>query len=208
MRKPPSGAGPHGQDAGAGIPDTGNPDARSEDGARLEAAALDYLARFAAPAAQLRRVLLRRLRRWTPKGSEFDPGEAEAMIAATIARLEEQGLLDDAKFAEAKAAGLRRRGNSLRAVRARLRQKGVAASIVEDAIAASHEEGGDFDLHAAASLLRRRRLGCYRPAGSRETFLRKDLAALARAGFSEPVARKVLSCADPAALETLIREAG
>jgi len=185
---------------------------KDSDSARLEAAALDYLARFAASTEQLRRVLLRKLRRWAllnpPADPEAgtDPAKAAAMTDAVIAKLERAGLLDDAKFAELKAGSLLRRGNSGRAIRFHLAQKGVAPAIVADTIAALQAETPDLELTGAAALLRRRRLGCYRPTETREAYFRKDLASLARAGFRESVARRVLACADALELEEILTE--
>jgi len=45
---------------------------------------------------------------------------------------------------------------------------------------------------AALALIRRRRLGPYRDSATRADFRAKDLAALARAGFSYDLARRVI----------------
>src|SRR5260370_81052 len=58
---------------------------------------------------------------------------------------------------------------------------------------------------AACVLARGRRLGPYGAAGTRREFRQKDLAALARAGFSLDVARRVLAARDPDALDRLMR---
>ena len=51
------------------------------------------------------------------------------------------------------------------------------------------------ELDAATRYIRRRRLGHYRTKGKAEDFYEKDLAALARAGFSYDVAKKALKVA-------------
>ena len=48
-----------------------------------------------------------------------------------------------------------------------------------------------FARQAAHALARRRKLGPYRP-GERSAYREKDLAALARAGFSFGIAREVI----------------
>ena len=50
---------------------------------------------------------------------------------------------------------------------------------------------------AAAALARRRRLGPFRRPGEREERRDKDLAALARVGFSYAVARRVIEAPSP-----------
>jgi regulatory protein len=170
----------------------------------LERAALHYLERFAASSEQLRRVLLRRVKRAAMLGAE-NTDRAYARIDALVARYASAGLLDDRRFAESQAGSLQRRGASQRRIRQRLAAKGVAAEFADAALAdlAEHSETGE--LAAAAALVRRRRLGPYRDPNVRAEHRRKDLAALARAGFSLSTARHVLAAATPEALDALVR---
>jgi len=175
----------------------------------LERSALHYLERFAASSGQLRRVLLRRIKRAEMLGIE--PAQADAArrhVETLVARLLASGILDDRRFAEAQAQSLRRRGTSRRRIRQRLAAKGVGRGFVEDALETIEPEGETSELAAACVLVRRRRLGPYRAAGTRRDFRQKDLAALARAGFSLDVARQVLGARDPDALERLMRGLG
>lgn len=172
----------------------------------LERSALHYLERFAASSGQLRRVLLRRIKRAEMLGVE--PSQADAArrgVETLIARLLASGILDDRRFAEAQVQTLQRRGTSRRHIRQRLASKGVGREFVEDALETIEPDGETSELAAAGALVRRRRLGPYRAAGARGEFRRKDLAALARAGFSLDVARRVLAAPDPEALERLLR---
>ena len=173
----------------------------------LEKSALFYLERYAASSGQLRRVLLRRVKRAEMLGVEAAEAEAaREHIEALIARFLASGLLDDRRFAEAQAQSLQRRGTSRRRIRERLAAKGVERDFVDDALGAMEPEGETSEIAAACVLARRRRLGPYRPAGARKEFRQKDLATLARAGFSLDIARKVLAARDPAALERLMRD--
>ena len=104
-------------------------------------------------------------------------------------------------------------------IAARLREKGVAVATIERALETLGESSGDVELAAAVNLARRRRLGPYRPethakgrakadrsnrkpvASERE----KALAALARAGFSYDVARRVI---DADSIDELEQAAG
>lgn len=173
-------------------------------GSALEQAALFYLERYAASSGQLRRVLLRRVKRAEMLGAAADEiGAARDRIEALITRLLASGILDDRRFAESQAQSLQRRGTSRRHIRQRLAAKGIARDFVEDALEAMEPEGETGELAAACMLARRRRLGPYRAPGKRGEFREKDLAALARAGFSLDVARRVLAARDPEALERL-----
>ena len=165
----------------------------------LERWALGYLGRYASSAENLRRVLMRRVRRHSPEAVP----PARPLIEAIVIRYRESGLLDDAAYAAGRTASLHRRGDSLIAIRARLRAKGVAGEVVASAVGALQELGSDPDLAAACAFARRRRLGPFRrTAGDRA----RELAALARAGFSRRVAEAVLACADEAAVAALARD--
>ena len=176
------------------------------DDSALERSALHYLERFAASSGQLRRVLLRRIRRAEMLGiDQADADGARRHMEALIARLLASGVLDDRRFAEAQAQSLQRRGTSRRRIRQHLAAKGLGRDSVENALDTIEPEGETSELAAACVLARRRRLGPYRAAATRRDFRQKDLAALARAGFSLDVARRVLAARDPEAIERLMR---
>ena len=111
-------------------------------------------------------------------------------------------MLDDAAYAAARVQSLHRRGESVRAMRARLAAKGVSAADVADALAVLRAAAPDPDLAAACAFARRRRLGPFRRAPADHA---RELGAFARAGFSRRVAEAVLACPDIAAVEALAR---
>jgi regulatory protein len=164
----------------------------------LERWALHYLGRYASSAENLRRVLMRRVRRRAP---ETVPA-ALALIDSLVARYRETGLLDDAAYASARVQSLHRRGESMRAMRARLAAKGVPAADVADAVSGLRAAASDPDLSAACAFARRRRLGPFRRAAVDHA---RELGSFARAGFSRRVAEAVLACADVGAVEALAR---
>ena len=170
----------------------------------LENAALHYLERFSSSSANLRRVLLRKVAR-SARAHGTDPAEGAGLVEAIIARYLQSGLLDDAAYAAQKAASLRRRGTSRYGIRGKLAVKGVDAELIDATLERLDDEEGSGDLAAACALVRRRRLGPYRPPRAQAEHRRKDLAALARAGFSLDVARRVLAAPDIAAVEALAR---
>jgi regulatory protein len=160
----------------------------------LENVALWYLARFQATARSLERVLERRVLA-SARHHGTDAAEGRALIADLIGRYRRSGLLDDAAFAQARALTLHQRGISLRAIKARLTEKGVAEPEIDAAlrtIAENADADTPPDLEAARRTARRRRLGPWRRVDLREVRREKDLAALARAGFSYSVAKTVI----------------
>lgn len=170
----------------------------------LGAAALAYLARYAASEATVRRVLTARIQRALRDHPDFAADETRQQtlreaIDAIILRYRGIGFLNDVVFAETKAGSLRRRGQSRRMIAQTLAQQGIDRSTIEQAMTVADDErsGEEADLEAARLLARRRRLGPYRTtdlpdAVARFKADRRDAGVLARAGFSGGVIRKVL----------------
>lgn len=172
---------------------------------RMEKAAYDYLARYLASAETLRRVLARRVRRAAITAS-VDREAAEKVIAQIVAKFQANGLIDDQRFADARAASLARRGDSPRAIQAKLAQKGVDAKTARCALARlAADSEGDLELTSAMRLAERRRLGPFR-ARDRADYRDRDLAALARAGHSVAVARTVIDAAHAEELRVLVAQ--
>ncbi len=164
--------------------------------ASLHEAALSYLARYAATEAGLRSVLERRVDRWaraTPDDRDSVAGRVESLkqeARQIAARLVASGLVNDAAFAQFRAAGLLRSGRSRRAVTARLAAKGVSGDLARAAL----PEDPDAELDAALVLARKRRIGPFRRGEAPDLAgKRRELAMLARAGFPQPVAAKALA---------------
>ena len=161
----------------------------------LENAALHYLSRFATSAENLKRVMMRKVDR-SAHYHGTDAEEGRAHVEGLIGRYLNSGLLDDAAYARSRAESLHRRGNSARMIRGKLRQKGVADEDIENALEArgkdGGEDGGDAELQAAVNFARRRRLGPFAAKPPDGEQREKQLAALARAGFSYDIARRVV----------------
>jgi regulatory protein len=161
--------------------------------ADLKDAALDYLARYAASTGRLRQVLTRRIRR-SAKANELDPEPLLAELERVIATLTRTGLLNDATFAEGRARSLNRRGGSRRQIAAKLAAAGVAQATTAEALAGLEAELPDAEFAAAIAYAKRRRLGAYRtPRDETPDRRRKDLMAMARAGFALDLARRALA---------------
>lgn len=163
--------------------DKPRPIPKAPSAAYLERAALYYLERFAASSAHLETVLKRKiLRRCKLRG---EPAEAfYALIPPLIARYQACGLLDDARYTQAKVASLRRKGASSRMISAKMAQKGIKREITEQHI----ELDETSELDAARNLARRKKLG-KKPDPEQKI---RDLATLARAGFSYAIAKQAL----------------
>jgi regulatory protein len=168
----------------------------------LDQWAVAYLARYSSSAENLRRVLVRRLRRRSQGGTDV-ANRAMPLIDVLLEAYRRAGLLDDAAYAAQRVASLNLRGESLARIRARLAANGVDNAIATQALSELREERADPDLVAACAFARRRRLGPYRREAAD---LARELAAFDRAGFSRRVASQVLACDDINAAEALARD--
>ena len=169
--------------------------------AYLERAALHYLERYSASVAMLRGTLARRVQNRCRLRGE-DPAAFADLVEATVARAVSAGLVDDSRFAQARIASLRRRGASARAVSAKLAAKGVSRDLVADALSRERDavEAGEepaAEETAAVAYAKRRRLGPWRRADQRTLHRDRDLAAMARAGFSFSLAIGIVDAQGP-----------
>ena len=167
---------------------------------RLANVALHYLSRYAASEKSLRKVLENRIRLAKQKDVPFRDDEAlqkslHIAIETIIDKHKKTGVINDANFAETKAHSLRRAGKSRRVIEQKLGLKGVSKALIDKALSETDENESspaDADLKAAHRLAKRRRLGPHREGGTDEARHKKDMVAMARAGFSFDIIRKVL----------------
>ncbi len=174
------------------------------DESKLYEAALNHLARYAATEMSMGQVLSRKIDRWRRlyAGEDADPEDvavavrrAKAAIPGVIAKLKAANVLNDAAFAASRGKRLTREGKSRRFALAHLAAKGVSPAAARAAVADDPER----ELAAACAYLRRKRAG---PFGEAPEL--KVLAAMARLGFTQEVARRALRL-EPDEAEALIK---
>jgi len=143
---------------------------------RLENIALYYLSKYDSSAENLKAVLKRRVEKARLKGADVPENASEAIeeITAKMVRL---GYIDDSRFKENLLRRLGQAGKS----RAQIMQKMIKAGVRDDEALADYDED-----EAAAVFVKKKRLGI-----NPENYM-KDLAKLARAGFSKNAAKKAL----------------
>lgn len=163
----------------------------------LHNAGLYYLQRFSASKAHFKSVLMRKVKRSCAAHPDQDPEACRAMVDALAERFEDSGLLNDTLYARALADSLRRRGRSRKAIIAKLSERGLRADQIEAALSEIEAESGkdaaQSEMEAALRFARRKRIGPFRGGQNDADLARKDMGALARAGFSYDIARKVLN---------------
>jgi len=182
----PDGAGEGGRRRKKKVPRKASPKS-------LENAAVYYLKRYSSSSANLKSVLLRRVMKSAHyHGTDVDEGKE--WIDEVVAKLQKAGFLNDRQYAETRVHSLHARGTSRRSIRMKLAEKGVPAEVIDDTLSQLQEETGDPELQAAITTARRRKIGPYRIRGGRDENREKDLASLARGGFSYDIALKVVDC--------------
>jgi len=170
--------------------------------ASLRNRALRYLDRFATSRENLRQVLMRHVQK-SNYYHETSIQDGIDWIEELLNKLEEANFINDVRYAEGRAGSLHRKGTSLRVIRMKLMEKGVSEDDINQALSTLKEEteSPNLERDAAIALARRRRMGPWRLPEKREAFKEKDLAAMARAGFSFDLARDVIEAETPEELE-------
>lgn len=144
--------------------------------------ALHYLRGSSASRKGLVQLLERKAQRHV-RESGGDLEGVRAIIDQVVARMDQDGYINDARMAESKTASLHRQGKSSRAIQMKLREKGIEPALAAQSAISTPER----ELEAAQMLVNRKRLG----ADPERT--QKDFAVLMRAGFSFEVAKRALS---------------
>ena len=158
---------------------------------RLYNIALYYLSRYEATTGKVRDVLKRRLMTAERRGEEI-PNEAPAWIEKIIAQMVDLGYIDNNRYAENTFRRLTEAGKSVRSIAYKLKQAGLEEDVLSDLIEEQETTSGELDLTSALKLVKKRKLGLYRPESQRAAYAQKDLAVLGRAGFSYGIAQKAL----------------
>jgi len=183
---------------------TDNPEPPTESS--LREAAIAHLARYASTHTGLARVLVRRIDNWARRARRTGDRDqitdqattAKALIDPIVTKLVAIGAIDDASYAKIRSRSLTRAGKSGRAVAATLSAKGVPAEITKQTLPPDPAR----EMGACLVAAKKRRLGPF--SGTPGTEARnRELATLARAGFSERTSRELFKLTREEAEEQL-----
>ncbi len=142
---------------------------------RLKNIALYYLERFDASSEKLKMVLKRRVQRAVFAGDEVSP-DVEKWIDEIIQEMQRLNYVNDRRYCENKVRQFLRMGKSNRYIIGKLSEAGINPEIVASFLP-------DDELEQAQIFVQKKHLG---------KDFQKDLAKLARAGFSYDIAQKAL----------------
>ena len=170
--------------------------------------AVDYLGRYASSRHKLGQILQRFAKR---RLTDYDAKDIAAAIQQTIDQCSQFGYLDDRQFAVTVARNQRRLGRSQALIRQRLRQHALGDDIIAYALAAADQNSANGELEAAFRFAQRRRLGPFAQRHSAHhqrldphQWKKRDLGAMARAGFSIVISQQVLEHDNPDTIDDLL----
>lgn len=154
---------------------------------RLTNIALYYLGRYESSVEQLRKVLSRRVFKEKLKGADI-PADVESVIESILAKMVSDGYVDDRRFAESVVRKCQTAGKSRQFLIGKLKTAGIDSDLIRELT----DGLLDSDLDAARRFVQKKKIGFYRPLEKQKECFKKDLAAMARAGFSFDVAKQAL----------------
>ena len=114
------------------------------------------------------------------------------LIDSVINTLVDQKFLNDKYYSDAKSKVFYRKGYSLNKIRYSLIKKGIDQKYIQDSISKIKENESDPDFFSAIRICKKKRIGPNREENNRSLFYKKDIAILARSGFSYETSKKVL----------------
>lgn len=159
---------------------------------RLKKNALSYLERYESSEEILRAFLKRKIESAFKKENEPVPPETTLWIEMIVSEMKRSGYVDDERFAVMKVRQWRSAGKSERYIRFKLSCAGIEQHMQDAVLGNGKDDCANEDLKAAKRLVEKRKIGCFRLPQDRKLYRKKDLAVLARAGFSYPIAVQAL----------------
>ena len=178
---------------------------------RLKNKAFHYLGRYSSTEQRLYEVLQRFSRR---KLEGVASDRLEKAIRTVISQCVSLGYVNDRSFAESQVRKGLQSGQSHAMIRAKLKAAGIIQSDAEAGFEAAtdHLDRNRMELLSALRFATRRRLGCFGRNHSDDIrasdpkLYEKQMAQLARRGFSYDIARQVLSLDSPESAEDMLNE--
>ena len=114
------------------------------------------------------------------------------LIDSIITTLVDNKFISDKHYSDIKSKTFLKRGYSLNKIRYSLIKKGIDEKYIKASISKIKEKESDPDFFSAIKLCKKRRIGPIREENNRSLFYKKDIAILARSGFSYELSKKIL----------------
>lgn len=162
---------------------------------------LYYLQRYTASRAHFVTVMTRKIDRSCRAHEDQDREKCLEMLEKVVPQFEELGFINDEVYAKGMVVSLRKRGLSSKMIEMRLMAKGLKKDHIKQTLEehdTSSCDGHHPEIVAGLRLIRKKKLGHFRTKprsegeeGQKES--QKELAKMARNGFSYDIAKRVLN---------------
>ena len=140
---------------------------------------LYYLSRYEATGQKVRDMLKRRILKIKLTGSEI-PQDVDIWIENVILKMQNLGYLDDRRYAENQVRILLSQNRSNRFIIGKLKQAGLSEQIIQDLLTESETD----EINRAKKFAQKKKLGPYGQTLKTPEQRKKEMATMARAGFS------------------------
>tara|TARA_B100000953_G_scaffold49380_1_gene37922 strand:+ start:61 stop:540 length:480 start_codon:yes stop_codon:yes gene_type:complete len=151
----------------------------------LKKYAFSYLSKYNTSKKNLDRILRNKVRRMNLK--KKDKFILYSSIASILSDLENNKLIDDKNFTQSKIHSLSLQGKSKISIISYFVQKGIEKNLIEESFENLELKNPNWEKESAKIFARKKRLGIKYSAN-----FEKDLAKMARAGFSYNLSKKIL----------------
>ena len=154
------------------------------DEKRLLKYAVDYLSKYDSSKKNLIKVLKRKIFRL--KITNFEKSKLINIIDKVIINLEKNKFIDDNRYSSAKIISLSNAGKSKNFIFNYLITKGIDKLQIQNSLNFMHQDNNNWELESAKIFVRKKKL-----LEKNESY-EKNLAKMARAGFSYDICKKIL----------------
>jgi regulatory protein len=165
---------------------------------------LYYLQRFPASEGHFKKVLTTKVKRSCYYHKDQSYEECINLVKETVIKFKSLGLLNDEEYTKAMIHSLRQKGKSIKFIANKLKEKSVTGELIQKHLYENESYNSkSAELYAALILLRKKRKGAFKTSQTNNDNYEKDLAFLARNGFSYDTAQKALLTKYEEALELI-----
>ena len=154
------------------------------DRSKLFRYAIDYLSRYSSSKANLERILKSKIRRL--KLEKKDKYILYNSINDILIKLEKNNFINDNQYSSSKIRNFIIQGKSKIFIKGYLFHKGVDTIIINNTLEEYKKENNNLEEGSAKTFARKKNLS------KEKEFRKKNLAKLARAGFSYEISKKIL----------------
>ena len=146
--------------------------------------AVDYLSKYDSSKVNLVNVLKRKILRL--KITNYEKGKLINIIESIIIKLEKNKFIDDNRYSSTKILSLSNSGKSKNFIYNYLIKKGVNKTQIQNNLNLMQQDNDNWELNSAKIFAKKKKLL------EKDQSYEKNLAKMARAGFSYDICKKIL----------------